>query len=56
MPKPEGDRPQPEPRPVRPPTLVTDFPDVSQNPISGRPDRIHTAGARSFDQIGQLSP
>ena len=34
MPKPEDDRPQPEPPPVRPPTLPPDFPDIPQNPSS----------------------
>jgi hypothetical protein len=34
MPKPDDDRPQPEPLPVRPPTLPPDFPDIPQNPRS----------------------
>ena len=34
MPKPDDDRPQPEPPPVRPPTLPPDFPDIPQNPSS----------------------
>ena len=34
MPKPHEDRPQPEPQPVRPPTLPPDFPDIPQNPSS----------------------
>jgi hypothetical protein len=34
MPKPDDDRPQPEPLPVRPPTLPPDFPDIPQNPSS----------------------
>ena len=34
MPKPDADRPQPEPLPVRPPTLPPDFPDIPQNPSS----------------------
>ena len=34
MPKPDNDRPQPEPAPVRPPTLPPDFPDIPQNPSS----------------------
>jgi hypothetical protein len=31
MPKPDDDRPLPEPPPFRPPTLPPDFPDVPQN-------------------------
>jgi hypothetical protein len=41
MPKPDDDRPKPEPLPVRPPTLPPDFPDIPQNPSSElqpRPD------------------
>jgi hypothetical protein len=34
MPKPDDDRLQPEPRPVRQPTLPPDFPDIPQNPSS----------------------
>jgi hypothetical protein len=34
MPKPDDDRPQPEPPPVRPPTLPPDFLDIPQNPGS----------------------
>jgi len=34
MPKPYDDRSQPEPPPVRPPTLPPDFPDIPQNPSS----------------------
>jgi hypothetical protein len=34
MPKPDDDRHQPEPPPVRPPTLSPDFPDIPQNPSS----------------------
>ena len=34
MPKPDDDRSQPEPPPVRPPTLPPDFPDIPQNPSS----------------------
>src|SRR3984957_13062471 len=34
MPKPDHDRRQPEPPPVRPPTLPPDFPDIPQNPSS----------------------
>ena len=34
MPKPDDDRLQPEPVPVRPPTLPPDFPDIPQNPSS----------------------
>src|ERR1700693_3012167 len=34
MPKPDNDGPQPEPAPVRPPTLPPDFPDIAQNPSS----------------------
>jgi hypothetical protein len=34
MPKPDDDRRQPEPPPVRPPTLPPDFPDIPQNPSS----------------------
>jgi hypothetical protein len=34
MPKAHDDRPQPEPLPVRPPTLPPDFPDIPQNPSS----------------------
>ena len=34
MPKPDHDRCQPEPPPVRPPTLPPDFPDIPQNPSS----------------------
>ena len=34
MPKPDDDRPQPEPLPVRPPTLPPDFADIPQNPSS----------------------
>ena len=34
MPKPDNDRRQPEPLPVRPPTLPPDFPDIPQNPSS----------------------
>jgi hypothetical protein len=34
MPKPDDDRLQPEPPPVRPPTLPPDFPDIPQNPRS----------------------
>jgi hypothetical protein len=34
MPKPDDDRPQPEPPPFRPPTLPPDFPDMPQNPSS----------------------
>ncbi len=33
MPKPDDDT-QPEPPPVRPPTLPPDFPDIPQNPSS----------------------
>jgi hypothetical protein len=35
MPKPDDDRPQPEPPPVRRPILPPDFPDIPQNPSSG---------------------
>ena len=34
MPKPNDDRPQPEPLPVRSSTLPPDFPDIPQNPSS----------------------
>jgi hypothetical protein len=34
MPKSDDDRFQPEPPPVRPPTLPPDFPDIPQNPSS----------------------
>ena len=34
MRQPHDDRPQPEPLPVRPPTLPPDFPDIPQNPGS----------------------
>ena len=34
MRQPHDDRPQPEPLPVRPPTLPPDFPDIPQNPYS----------------------
>ncbi len=34
MPKPDGDRCEPEPSPVRAPTLPPDFPDIPQNPRS----------------------
>ena len=34
MPKPDDNRPQPEPPPVRSPTLPPDFPDIPQNPSS----------------------
>jgi hypothetical protein len=34
MPKPDDDRPQPEPPRFRPPTLPPDFPDMPQNPSS----------------------
>ena len=34
MPKPDGDRPQPESPLVRPPTLPPDFPDIPQNSSS----------------------
>ena len=34
MPKPDDDRPQLEPSPVRPATLPPDFPDIPQNPSS----------------------
>jgi predicted CopG family antitoxin len=34
MPKPDDDRPQPEPLPVRPPTMPPDFADIPQNPSS----------------------
>jgi hypothetical protein len=34
MPKPDYRRRQPEPAPVRPPTLPPDFPDIPQNPSS----------------------
>ena len=34
MPKPDDDRPQLEPPPVRPPPLPPDFPDIPQNPSS----------------------
>ena len=47
MPKPDDDIPQSEPRPVRPPTLPPDFPDIPQNPSSELqppPDASATAG------------
>jgi hypothetical protein len=53
MPKPDDDRPQPEPPPVRPPTLPPDFPDMPQNPSSelqpppdpsATPDKVEGAG------------
>jgi len=34
MPKPDDDRPQSEPPPIRPPALPPDFPDIPQNPSS----------------------
>jgi hypothetical protein len=34
MPSPDDDIPQPEPVPVRAPTLPPDFPDIPQNPSS----------------------
>ena len=37
MPKTDDDRHQPEPPPVRPPTLPPDFPDIPQNPSSESP-------------------
>jgi hypothetical protein len=60
MPKPDDDRPQPEPPPVRPPTLPPDFPDIPQNPSSelqpapdpsATPDKVAGSTPAPADQV-----